>query len=305
MVTLLDHDRKIEEISSSSGKINYYVISAIFISVLLFTYANSLEPQNDSQLDFFELIFVLAYAAPSVFSFFVARNLWGSKVFGRAYLSLAIAFGLGSIGAALFDFYQITGIPNPYPGPADVFFFFFYIFAIIHLWLNTRFGLGGRFSRQQKLILTIIPAGVTLVYAFGVLFSPAISVSEMVQKDDEVFQLIPVFFKNIKIDPNFNPVELLSDSEFRNGYLTGIYFVAATTVVFSWSLIGAQVFRSSYQLGAPWALLIVGLGLNAVGDVAYYFTSIYSYDRTNPIICIWVLGFLIVCYALYLHKKIV
>jgi hypothetical protein len=290
---------------SPSRKINYYIISAILIAVLLFTYANSLEPQIDSQLDFFELIFVLAFAAPSIFSFIVARNLWGSRVFGRAYLCLAIAFGLGSIGAALFDFYQINGIPNPYPGPPDIFFALFYIFAIIHLWLNTRFGAGGKFSRKQKIILIIIPLGITLIYSLYLLFAPAISLSTDIQENNNVFQLAPIFFGKINVDPNFNPFELLADSEFRNGYLTGIYFVAATTLVFSWSLIGAQVFRRSFHLGVPWALLIVGLGLNAVGDIAYYFTSIYSYDRTNAIIGIWVLGFLIVCYALYLHRKIV
>ena len=57
------------------------------------------------------------------------------------------------------------------------------------------------------------------------------------------------------------------------------------------------------MLGTSSLLLVIGLGLNSVGDVTYYFTSIYSYDRTTPILGIWVLGFMIASYALYLHRK--
>jgi len=302
MQTIMDEVSEKEQKSPATKSINYYVIVAIFISVLLFTFANSIEPQINAQLDFFELIFVLAYAAPAVFSFSVARKLWGSRVFGRAYLSLTIAYGLGAIGAALFDYYQMAGVYNPYPGIPDIFFFFFYIFAIIHLRINTQFFAGGSLTRRQKMIIIIIPLGVTSIYAFGLLFAPAISVTDSVPDDKEVFNLMPVFLENTKFDPNFDPF-LERDQDFWNGYFAGIYFAAATTVVFAWVVVGAQVFRRS-QLGIPWALLLVGLGLNAVGDVAYYFTSIYSYDRTNPIIGVWVLGFMIVCYALYLHEKV-
>ena len=180
MDTPMDETSEKDLKSAVSKGINYYIVAAIFISVLLFTFANSIEPQIDSQLDFFELIFVLAYAAPAVFSFFVARKLWGSRVFGRAYLSLTIAFALGAIGAALFDYYQMEGVENPYPGVPDLFFFFFYIFAIIHLRINTRFGAGGKLTRQQKLIIIIIPLGVTLVYAFGILFYSEITVTDSV-----------------------------------------------------------------------------------------------------------------------------
>jgi len=298
MHTIMDEANEKEQKSSSHKNINYYVIAAIFISVLLFTFANSIEPQINEQLDFFELIFVLAYAAPAVFSFFVARKLWGSRVFSRAYLSLAIAYGLGAIGAASFDYYQMIGVENPYPYPTvDTFFVLFYIFAIIHLRINTRFGAGGKLTRQQKMIIAIIPLGVTSIYAFVVPYAPAISVTDSVS-DDKVFKLVPTFLKNTRFEPLPE-----YDQQFWNGYFTGIYFVAATTAVFAWALVGAQVFHRSSQLGMPWALLLIGLGLNAVGDVAYYFTSIYSYDRTNPIIGIWVLGFMIVCYALYLHEK--
>ncbi len=298
----MDEISEKEQKSSAPKSINYYVIAAIFISVLLFTFANAIEPQINAQLDFFELIFVLAYAAPAVFSFSVARKRWGSLVFGRAYLSLAIAYGLGAIGAALYDYYQMAGVDNPYPGIPDIFFFLYYIFAIIHLRINTRFGArlgaGGRLTRHQKMIIIIIPLAVTSIYAFGLLFAPAISVTDSVPDDKEVFNLVPIFLENTRFDPLPE-----SDPSFWKGYFAGIYFVAATTAVFAWAIVGAQVFRRSSQLGTPWALLIIGLGLNAVGDVSYYFTSIYSYDRTNPIIGVWVLGFMIVCYALYLHEK--
>lgn len=92
------------------------------------------------------------------------------------------------------------------------------------------------------------------------------------------------------------------DQQFYNGFYTGLFFVASTTFIFSWAIIGVRGFRSTV-LGVPWGLLLVGIGLAAITDVSYYYASIYAYDRTNPIIGIWVLGCIIVCYALYLHKK--
>ena len=101
---------------------NYYVIAAIFISVLFFILGNALEPQINEQLDFFELIFILAYASPAVFSFAIAKRYWPSKVFGKAYLALGIAYSLTAVGASLFDYFQMSGIENPYPYWPDIFF---------------------------------------------------------------------------------------------------------------------------------------------------------------------------------------
>ena len=338
-----------DEIAKQERKsINYYVIAGILIAVLIFIFLNSLEPQIDYQLDFFELMFILAYAAPAVFSFVIAKRYWGSKVFGKAYLSLGIAYALTSIGAALFDYYQMfSKIANPYPYYPDIFFSTFYPFAIYHLQRNTRYFNMGKLKRRQIMLLIVIPLGVTSIYVFGLLAQVSVpgSVPDLLSRqivvgdttfsvspatansqyqhmvvgnttydlipinltgstvypqiyDNKVrLNLVPIIFKSITFGP---PVP--HDQTFYNGFFTGVYYVAATTETFAWAVVGSQAFRRSI-LGAPWGLLLAGIGLNTIADVSYYYTSIYSYDRTNPVIGIWILGCMIVCYALYLHRK--
>jgi hypothetical protein len=287
--------------------VNYYVIAGIFISVLFFILANALEPQIDEQLDLFELIFILAYAAPAVFSFAIAKRYWPSKVFGKAYLALGIAYSLTAIGASLFDYYQMSGIPNPYPYYPDLFFAAFYPFTIYHLRTNINFIRGAQkpsLKRNHIMLLVVIPIGVTAFYAYGAWnYDPSLGLFDLDKaRSTEAYveggpiDLIPRLFTLMASGP------IEHDEDFIKGYLVGIYFTAATSFTFGWAIIGAQVFRGSV-LGLPWGMILVGIGLNTVADVSYYYTSIEGYDRSNAIIGLWVLGCMIVSYALYMHKK--
>lgn len=329
------------------GDLNYYVITGIFISVLFFTVVNSFEPQIDAQLDFFELVFILGYTATAVFSFIVAKRYWGSEIFGKAYVALGIAYAATAIGATLFDVYQIQGIANPYPYYPDIFFALFYPFAIYHLRRNTNY-FKRKLDKKQKTILIIIPATITLAYAFALLVPITIlsSVPDLLSSQEKppklvpnvnsingpsnslqsttigntTYYLVPVKYSGSTIYPQIYDKNVLfklvpivitnmkfgqmqqHDQTFYNGFYMGVFYVAATTFTFAWAIIGFQVFRGTV-LGIPWGLLLVGIGLNSIGDMSYYYTSIYSYDRTNPIIGVWVGGCMIVCYALYRHRK--
>ena len=271
----------------------------MLISTLIYVYLNSLEPDIPEQLDFSELIFILAYSSATVFAFIVAKRYRGSKVFGRAYISLAIAYMMNTIGVALFTVMQITGKTNPFPDIPDFFFSFYYPLAIIHLMLNIRYAKGGLWlEKGQKLTLVLLPVGVVSIYIIGMLAPISVDVEQYNQEPhDNLINLIPFTVSHIKINET-----MLYDADFYRGFYAGIWYVIATTSVFSWAIIGAQIFRNT-KIGAPWGLLLVGIGLNAVGDVSYYFTGIYTFDRTTPIICIWVLGLMIVSYALHLHRK--
>lgn len=286
--------------------LNYYVISAIFIAILIFTFANSLEPQIDTQLDLFELIFILGSAITSIFSFIVGFRYWPSKVFGQAYLALGIAYALTCIGSVLFDYYQINGMPNPYPYYPDIFFAAFYPFAVFHLRKNIKYFRGSHKSilqRQQLAILIVIPLGVTSVYAYGAwMYDSSLALFDL---DNAIDVKTKPVVGTLNLMPRVFSLPdtiIVRDPEFIDGYLTGIYFVAATSFVFAWTIVGAQIFRKSI-LGLPWGLLLVGIGLNTIADVVYYYTSIEDYDRSDPIISLWVLGYVFVCYALYMHKK--
>ena len=281
------------------SEINYYVVAGIVILVLLFTLANSWEPQINSQLDFFELIFVLAYAAPGIFSIIIAKRYWLSPVFGKAYLSLGVGFLCVAIGAAIFDYLQIVEkIENPYPSIAEIFFAVFYPFAIYHLWVNIRFIRGvekPKLKKNNVMLLIIIPLTVSSIYTFSLLYVPVFTETE-IQDNNGMAKLFPSIFTNI----HFIEVDDVTKNE--PGFYFGIFYVIATSLTFVFAIIGTQFFRGSI-LGAPWGMLLLGISLTTSADIAYYYTSLIEYDRSNPIIGIWVMGCMFVCYALYLHKK--
>jgi hypothetical protein len=288
------------------SRVNYYVIAVIFIGILFFILANALEPQIDEQLDLFELIFVLGAIATAVFSFVVGLRYWPSKIFSLAYLALGIGYTMTAIGSAMFTLFQMSGIENPYPYWPDIFFAAFYPFAVYHLRKNIQFIRGAQkpmLKKNQVMIMIVIPLGITLLYAYGAwVYDPGLGIFDLEKtrstesfSNDGTIDLIPRIFTLPE------PMHA-HDFDFVKGYLTGLFFVAATSIVFTWTIIGAQVFRGSV-LGLPWGLLLVGIGLNTIADISYYYTQIEGYDRSNAIISLWVLGYMLVCYALYLHKK--
>ena len=110
--------------------------------------------------------------------------------------------------------------------------------------------------------------------------------------------LVPATISNFRIVGEPMP----DDPHFWSGFLIGLYYNSATTINLAWATIGLTVFRGSL-LGRAWGLLLVGIALLAAADIIFDFSSIYYYDRTNPTIPIWVFGCMIMCYALYLHRK--
>jgi len=121
---------------------------------------------------------------------------------------------------------------------------------------------------------------------------------ELEGESTTTYRFVPYFFNHVWIDMSQE-----RDQQYWNGLYMGVAYVAASTLIFSYVILGAQVFRGSI-LGAPWGLLLLGLGLNWVADMNYYFTSIYFFDRTNPGNALWIAGGMVVCYALYKHRDL-
>lgn len=332
------------------GKVNYYVLIAAGLLVLLFVIANSFEPQIDNQIDLFELTYLISSAAPVILCFIIAKRYWGSKMFGKAYLALGIAFLMGHIGDEIFQYFQLAGISNPYPYYSDIFFVSFFPFAFYHLYRNIRL-FKPRLEIKEKIMIIIIPSTITLMYALALLVPVSIPdgvpelVSKVVWVEDKAFKLVPAdandsrydSYQHITVDDttyyliplnltnsvgyeqqyggnvtlNLVPVVISNftldkmphyDQTFWNGFYMGVYYSATTTTLLSWNVIGVRTFRGTV-LGNPWGLLVTGMAIGTVANVIYYYTSIFSYDRTSPILGLWILGNWIVCYALYLHRK--
>jgi hypothetical protein len=99
-----------------------------------------------------------------------------------------------------------------------------------------------------------------------------------------------------------------SNNGFTFDFYYGLIFVAATSVTFSFAILGALVFHYSI-LGTVWLLLVLGIMINSVGDVWYYYLeTIDQYGnlealKIHAVNSMWMVGYIIVAYALYKHRK--
>ena len=88
-------------------------------------------------------------------------------------------------------------------------------------------------------------------------------------------------------------------------YYYGLPFVAASATSLSFAVLGIQVFRESL-LANVWSLLAVGIFLNTLGDMNYYYLEIFGlYTRTHFVNVLWFVAPLIITYSLYRHYKII
>lgn len=295
--------------SDKLGKqLNYYVLAAIFISIVIFDIGNAVEPQIDNELDIFELLRMLGFAAAAIFAFFVSSRYWGSKVFGRAYLALGIGYAFYFMGDLLWYVFQVGYlITNPYPYWPDIGYFGFYPFAIYHLRTNLHY-FKRKLERNQKLLLVILPVGVTVLYLYALLAPVSIDQEAMQTEVERLSNEAEHGYRGYRFIPLFSQYAMLDtsaerDQQYWNGVMMGTAYVAASTLTFTFALLGTQVLRHSF-LGAPWGLILLGIGLNWVADMHYYYSSIYFFDRTNPVHGIWLAGTMVLCYGLYKHRSL-
>jgi hypothetical protein len=206
---------------------------------------------------------VVSPLIPSIFAFLVARRYWGAEVFGKAYFALGLAYLMTFIGEIVWSYYQVVLQEDPYPSIADIFFFAFYPFATYHLVKNSLY-FKRRLDISTKIWLTMIPIAIVSVYSY---------------------------------------LTFETNNEFTFDFYYGLIFVAATSVTLSFAILGASVFRYSI-LGTVWLLLALGIMMNSVGDVWYYYLEIFGqYDEKHVVNSLWNVGYWIVAYALYKHRK--
>lgn len=268
----------------SEMRINYYVIAIFTIGILIFLIGNSIEPEIEEELDFYELMTSLGFAAVTIFAFFIARRYWGSKVFGKTYLALALGFLCYSIGWNLWWFYEIWyHIENPYVALPDVFFIAYYPLIIYHIRKNFKF-FSPSTAQSQKLIIIITPIFISSLYCLFGLFQ--------VSADGGLATI------QIAVFPSY-------DSQFYIEFFTGLAFVFATSLTFSLAIVATQIFRTTV-LGPAWGLLLLGILLTTVADLYYYINELFGgYVRSDPVTGIWLAGTVFLCYGLYKHVKII
>lgn len=254
-----------QQSEKTSPAINLKILGLILgltIAYYIATYQISENQFNEDDIAYLTGILVC-----SIFSFLVAKRYHDSQVFGRAYLFLGLGFLSWFIGDSLWAYnYYVLEI-DPWPSPSDGFFLGSYVFASLHLIINTRY-----FKRQwttpMKIWVVIFPILVTAIYLY-------LSFIELEYSEGSLFDL---FYGSI--------------------------FVFGSSVVLALAIIGVSVFKQS-TLGTVWLLLAIGLFLWTFADIWYVYEVIWidEVSLTHPLNSIWIGAFMIITYALYKHKK--
>lgn len=211
-------------------------------------------------------IFAVFLAGVVALFSFIVSKQNDTGILAKSYFSLGLGFTAYVMAELLYYSMETLFGIEPYPSVADIFFFAVYPFTLIHLILNIRFFHSG-FSIFQKITLVIIPIIAVVVYV-------ALSIS-------------------------------IPDTELGFDFYYGLIFVVAASVTLSLSIVGAVIFKEG-ALGAVWLLLVIGLMINAAGDVWYYHLEIFGeYFDAHPVTVIWYVANLFIIYALIKHLKII
>lgn len=232
-----------------------------------------MEFPDDEEMTIATWSYTISSAAAAIAAFVVGKRYWGSEVFGKTYIALAIAFTLGAVGDSMYVYYDWYTDEAPYPSMADIFFLLFYVFAGYHLVKNIKY-FKKDLSWSAKISVVAVAIIITGIFALGSLFD----------------------LETQRIDPT-----LIEGEEFD--YYFGLLYTIGSAVIFSLALLGASVFRHSV-IGKAWLLLAAGIFFFTVADVWYYHLELTdSYTGDHFVNTLWVLSNAAIVYALYKHQK--
>jgi hypothetical protein len=197
---------------------------------------------------------------------FIVSKQNQTGILAKSYFALGLGFSSYVIAELLYYSMEELFGIEPYPSIADVFFFAVYPFTLIHLLLNIRFFHSG-FSIFQKICIILIPVVSLFIYVVLSITVP--------------------------------------DAELGFDFYYGFIFVIGASITLSFSIVGAVIFKEGV-LGVVWLLLVIGLMINASGDVWYYHLEIFSeYYDAHPVTVVWFVANLFIGYALIKHLKII
>ena len=249
-----------------SHSINYKILGLIF--GLTIAYQISLYFVDPNEFHIPEALYLAAIAACAGFGFGVSKRYRGSEVFGKAYLFLGLAFVcwfLGDFGYVLYD--HVLEL-DPYPNPFDIGFAASYVFAALHLVLNTRYFRPNWDSQMKKLVI-LLPIVIVAAYTL------------LAYQEWGIYEELPF------------------------DLVYGNIFAVGASIELALAILAASVFRHSI-LKEVWLLLVIGIFIWAVSDIWYAYAEIFGgFDNTHPTNTLWMASLMTIMYALYKHKKVI
>ena len=120
-----------------------------------------------------------------------------------------------------------------------------------------------KLSNFQKITIGLVPGFLTLVYTLLVFSNPVDDISYF------YYSLIFVIFATLQL---------------------GLVFI------------GFSLFRQTV-LFSTWLLLLVGIFVGTIGDIAYHYVQIFDGDWIENASALWIGSNMIILYALYKHQK--
>lgn len=260
-------------------KINYKIIVLICAGAIayqlythLYTYLYPHSNYLTTQFTPLDVPWIVLPFGIGITSLIISKRYWDySDVLGKAYLALSIGWFFYAVGSSTYEYMSDIVNPDsvPYPSLADVFFLASYPFWYYHLARNVKY-YAAKISPRTKIVLIAVACGLIVSFTY-------LTVSQ---------------------------TDFTKSENYLMFYTSEIY-VACDSVLLSLAILGAVVFRKTI-LGNVWLLLMIGFLIYQISDYWYYYASEFNlYDETHPSNALFQLGFAVIIYALYMHKKLV
>jgi hypothetical protein len=247
------------------AKINFKILIGIFLGVILFQfYLISLE--NEDQIEISIIVVSLSsQIITGIAALLVSRKYEGSRIFGRAYLSLSVAFFCVAIGETIYNVEVFVFNLDPFPSIADIFFFLLYPFTLLHLIINIRFFKIKNSFKNISWVLALT-FSIILVYSFLA----------------------------------FDAIE-----EFNVDFFYGLIFIIGASLITSFGFYGAIAVRKiplgrSWILLVS-GILLGTIG----DIWYQYLEILGGYDTDHVVNLFWYASYLVIIYSLYKHYKII
>lgn len=247
------------------AKIDFKILIGILAGVILFQiYLNSLENEEQAEISIIAVSLSGQIIAGSA-ALIVARKYRGTKIFGRAYFSLAAAFFSVAIGEIIYNVYLFVFDIDPFPSIADVFFFLLYPFSLLHLLINIKFF---KVKTSFKNISWIIALTLSILFVYSYF----------------AYDVIEAF----DIDFFYGLIFISGASVITSVGIYGVIVVRKIPLGRAWILLIGGILLGT--IGDTWY---------------HYLEILGGYDTDHVVNLFWYASYLVIIYSLYKHYKII
>jgi len=246
----------------NDAKINIKILVIIGLGAILVQYY--VEISDDPEL----LIIAVSLTSQflvAIFALLISKRCWDSKIFGRSYLLLAIAYFFVFAGEITYNVYAFAFDADPYPSVADLFFFMLYPLSFGHIMINVK-----SFRLKSTRIEKFLIIGIII---FTIAMFVSLSYSANVKFDFDVYY--------------------------------GLVFVGGAAVIMAFGMYGIIVTKNIPLGRMWLLLVVGITFGTIGDIWYHHLELLESYDTSGIVNVFWYLSYWIIAYSLYKHGKII